>query len=100
MVDYSDLTRGWDEEAVLRHRLGMYKRFNAANPHVKKVGSLLTIIAILEVIYYLAAIIYYFTCIDDIIFKEYAAKQSNQNHKVIFDSDLSSYIKSCLKKPT
>jgi hypothetical protein len=83
---------GWNGETALYNRLCMYRRFNKKNPKVEKVGSILTIIFIVECVAYLASAIYYFIQIDNILKQEYMIKKSNDSYGVMFDDDLKEYI--------
>lgn len=95
MSDYTELF-GWNEEAQLKYRLQMYREFNKNNPQVKRIGCLLAVITILQVLYYLGSLIYYFEQIDKILIELFSIKTGNDGVK--FSNELERYIK-CLKKP-
>lgn len=85
----TDYPMGWSEQCNLERRLQMYRDFSNTNPG-NKVGSLVTIILVLRILWTLASLIYYFTQIDDELFHILAAKQAGASYKI--SPELSEYL--------
>lgn len=88
---------GYNERAAINERIKLYRQFNKQNPHVKGIGSILTIITLCYYIVSIITILMWLSDIDKILLREYRAKgetiREGNFSDTRFSSDLENYLR-------